>query len=160
MKEKFDTDKLHLAVIKNNTENGVEFTADFEYALLLEPREGIYINLLNPVRFYPVFKRLPYSNTTLDGEDYGTKLALVSKFTDENERYCYVLKKASFDQIFGKIATMEEIENFVLNSGFYFADRKRIAMDRILELNRPVVMLKKYFADKKIEKNKVLEKSR
>ncbi len=153
-KIEYNTENVKLAVIKNNTKKGVEVAKDFEYAILYKLDEKIYINMLDPVRVYPVFKRLPYANVTQDGFEYGTKLALVNCVQDL-EGPCYVLKNFDFKEVFGEKVTLDEIKDYVLESEHYFAERKKIAMKRLKELDKPIKMLKITLGDSALEKTYV-----
>ena len=74
-KEKLiSTDKLSLAKVKyfDVKHNGVEVTGEDPYVFLLNIN-NTYINLFDPVENLPVYDRLPYSNTTMSGVDFGSK---------------------------------------------------------------------------------------
>ena len=47
----------------------------------------------------PIYDRTNYSNTTLDGEDYGSILKLVSGNVESGP--CYVIEKLNMEDIFG-----------------------------------------------------------
>ena len=47
----------------------------------------------------PIYDRTNYSNTTLDGEDYGSILKLVSRNVESGP--CYVIEKLNMEDIFG-----------------------------------------------------------
>ena len=51
---------------------------DIKACTLFIKNDETYINLFNFVSECNVYERLPYSNNTRDGEDYGTKIRLVS----------------------------------------------------------------------------------
>ena len=107
--------------------------------------DGNYKNLFNPSLDYPVYDRLPYSNTTLDGEDYGTMIALVSGKIQDGP--CYILD-GSMKQVLNKdTVSFEELEEYVLTSGKFFPDRIRMIED--MDFISRMKYRKRYLLDKK-----------
>lgn len=85
------TSRLRKARIKyfESDKNGCEVFCPEAYALLLKVGDA-YINVVNPYEECNVYDRVPYSNSTKSGEDYGTKLLLVCG--REEDGLCYVLE--------------------------------------------------------------------
>ena len=118
-----DTSKLYLAQVRyyETERNGVEITDLKAYAFLAKVN-GAYINILNPVEELPVYNRLPYSNTTRDGIDYGNIISLVCG--DEKDGPCFVIENVDVKKIFGQdTILLSDVENYVLNSDLFFVDR-------------------------------------
>lgn len=149
-KERFNVKDLRLAAIKYFDEeaNGIELTDALGYVILENTRENLYINVFNISDFTPVFERLPYANTTRDGEDYGSKMRLV--INEAKSGPCYVLTKIDLSDFFDKeIVFREDLEDYVLNSKYYFRDRKEIAISNLKK--QPVKMMKILLADSRSE---------
>lgn len=133
------TDDLLLVTLKYyEKDKGVEVADNFAYAFLIKVGEDSYINPFSPLDLYPVFERLPYSNSTIDGESYGSKLKLLNDIDTTGP--CYVVVGTNtFDK--DKIS-YEELENYILNSSKFFRDRFYIARDRLTKLKQPLKMCK------------------
>lgn len=126
MEKLINTKDLKLAQIRyfDTRHNGVEIPEIKAYAFLRKIGEK-YINILNPEEYYPVYDRVPYTNTTSDGIDYGTKIVLVSG--EEDDGPCYVMDRLDMDHIFGvQSLTKEQIEKVVLVSDLFFIDRPEL----------------------------------
>ena len=101
--------------------NGAEVTSLDAYAFLYE-REGEYVNVFNPERELPVYGRVPYTNTTLDGEDYGTKIVLKSGEVETGP--CYIIDEENCDRFFGKDQMkFIDLKQYVIRSEKFFIDR-------------------------------------
>lgn len=84
-----------------------------------------YYNLFNPMLDYPVYERVPYSNTTANGEDYGTKIQLIQG--DACDGICYIVESFHLQSIFGdKQISLSELKSYILSSQFFFLDRQHI----------------------------------
>ena len=124
MKNKgIDISKIRLAQIRY-------FDADRKGSLIPEERAyvfmvdigGEYVNLFNPSENLPVYGRTPYSNTTRYGIEFGTKIVLLQGEIQNGP--CYIIEKINPDDIFRKEeVTVEEIENYMLQSDRFFIDR-------------------------------------
>ena len=97
---KIDSKKLKLAQIKyfDVEHNGLEVTGQDVYAFLYDVN-GTYVNPFNVFEEMPVYKRLPYSNTTLDGDDYGSKITLAQG--EPVDGLSYVISNTSMEDLFG-----------------------------------------------------------
>ena len=105
---------------------------NFERKSTVIPDEKAYVVLLNVDGNYsniitgevlPVYGRVPYTNTTLDGEDYGTMLYSVTG--EIKDGMCYLLEeKENFGMFVEKDRySMKEIESKIINSSLLFVDR-------------------------------------
>ena len=123
-KKVMKTKSLRLAEVRyfDREHNGVEIPRINAYVILAQAGDR-YLNVFNPGEELPVYDRVPYSNTTMDGVDYGTKIVLASG-TCKNG-LCYVLDKTKIeDFFFGKEEiTFDQLEAFVLRSDLFFIDR-------------------------------------
>lgn len=141
MKE-IKTSRIKLADLRffDSEYNGVELSDSQSKGILVDlTGNGDYSNLFCLMEAYPVFKRAPVSNVTLEGVSYGTKLYHVSNKIVTGP--CWVLSSEDFSQIFNKdTVTLREIENYILSSGEFFKDRAEIAQKRISEGNNSLRM--------------------
>ena len=105
-------------------ENGLEVPEIKAYTIFIK-KEDTYVNLFNFVKECNVYERLPYSNNTLDGEDYGTKIRLVCG--KEEKGLCYVLEYGKMDELshYDSIPLMDLYKIILKSDDFYF-DRKDI----------------------------------
>lgn len=111
-------------------DNGIEVSKNLGFAFLYRLGEDNYVNLFNPVSNYPLFVRVPYSNVTSDGEEYGSKVALVCG--EEKTGPCYVTIYEKATDLFKKdVVTIGEVEDYMLSSQYYFVDRSDIAKTRL-----------------------------
>ena len=135
--KKIKTEDLSLVTLKYYEKGlGVEVCENFSYAFLVNVN-GVYINPFSQLELYPVFERVPYCNTTLDGEDFGSKLNLLNDIDQSGP--CYIVVGTNiFDK---EEVTYEELENYILKSSNFFRDRFYIARDRLSKLKQPVKML-------------------
>ena len=119
-------ENLKLARVKyfDEEHNGVEVTRHDAYAFLYDV-DGEYINVLNPERELPVYGRVPYTNTTLDGEDFGSKIVLRSG--EALSGPCYVIDYEHGDRFFERDnMTVGQLKQFVLKSSRFFIDRVKL----------------------------------
>lgn len=128
---------VKFVALKYYEENkGVEVGDPVSYAFLIK-HKGLYINPFSPLDLYPVFERVTYySNTTLDGEDYGAKVMLINNI--ENTGPCYVILG---EKVFDKDEiSISELEEYMLRSKYFFKDRFSIAERRFKEFRNPLKM--------------------
>lgn len=149
--EKIKTKDLKLATLRYFSEEnrGVEVDSPLGcYAFLVEIGKDTYVNPFNPLEEYPIFKRVPYSNTTMSGEDYGTKIMSVNNILREGP--CYVLSDSSIVEYFsGEEIDLEVLEEYMLKSRGYFRERKTAALARLKK--HPIKMYKILKNDEKME---------
>ena len=70
----------------------------------------------------PVYTRVPYSNTTMDGEDYGTKLVLAQEEVEDGP--CWVVEMENMMEYFQEEEiSRRELKDFVFHSNLFFVDR-------------------------------------
>ena len=101
--------------------NGVEIPEMKAYTIFIEA-DGSYINLFTGLDNYNVYERLPYTNTTQGGEDFGTKIRLVSG--KEEDGVCYVLELKDMPELKGKETISDrELFDIVLKSEDFYFDR-------------------------------------
>lgn len=124
MKNKgIDISKIKLAQIRyfDAERKGSLIPEEKAYVFLVDIG-GEYINLFNPSEILPVFGRAPYSNITMDGVEFGTKIVLLQGEIQDGP--CYIIEKINSDDIFRKDeVTVEEIENYMIKSDRFFVDR-------------------------------------
>ena len=121
--KKIDANKLRLAQLKyfDEAHNGVEVNGLDAYAFLYNS-DGHYINPFDSFTALPVYERLPYSNTTRDGEDFGSKIIYVQG--DKSSGPCYVMGNTTMRELFGaKEITEEVLKNYIIKSRKFFIDR-------------------------------------
>ena len=147
------TERLKLAQVRFYSEShkGVEIPRDKAYVFLYRLEDNQYMNLFNPYQEYPVYGRVPYSNTSRDGMDYGTKITLLCG--DEMSGPCYVLENIGMDNIFGeKTITMDQLKKFIFSSNMFFIDRPAIVEEEAQKkgpVDRFIAFNKKYREDRK-----------
>ena len=122
MKNKIKTNKLHLAQYRYyEVGRGSEIPPVSAYCILAEVN-GCYYNVLNPFLELPVYGRSNVSNTTRDGEYYGSKILL--KSGEEKDGLCYIMEFGDMEKSFkNKEVSINDIEKYVFNSSLYFWDR-------------------------------------
>lgn len=145
----FDRNKLHLAEVKyfDIKHNGIELTDPASLVIIYETMHG-YINPLCHYEEFPTFKRsnVPNYNGSLD-EYFGTK---VVQLTDEaSTGPCWLIRdNDDFKDKLDDQVTVEELEEYVLASPYYFKDRLEIAKARLRNFERPFAMTKIIRKDK------------
>lgn len=168
--EKIEIKDLRIASLRYYSEEnrGVEVDSPLGwgcFAFLVKIGKDTYVNPFNPLEEYPVFKRVPYSNTTMSGEDFGTKIMLANNILREGP--CYVLSDDDYADYFGcDVIDIKVLEECILNSPGYFRERKGIAEARFKK--HPIKMYKilkndeemedvvnKFFAKRGVELQKV-----
>lgn len=125
-------ENLKLAALRYyDKNNGVELTDPLGYVILENIGNDFYINPLDiDAEEYPVFERLPYSNVTLSGDEFGSKMILVNDIDVSGP--CYVLFNTNLKDSFDKDLIEEsELKGYILNSNYYFRDRKKVALEKM-----------------------------
>ena len=147
--KKFKAENVRLAKVKyyDVDHNGVEVNDMDAYAFLYQMGDN-YINIFDVCESLPVFERVPYSNTTLSGDDFGTKLKLVSG-DDGSSGACYILEKEDGKKLFGREdIDMSTLQNYLLKSSKFFVDRLRLLEDKDSKINKRLYY-HTYLADQK-----------
>lgn len=147
-------------------DKGVEIPYFKAYTIFIK-KDDVYMNLFNMLEDYNVYERLPYSNTTQSGEDFGTKIRLV--YGKEEEGTCYVLESQRMKELDGlETISIRDLYDIILRSEDFYFDRVDLLnayphllgySDRKAILKKDKPMLKElfdYFDSK--EKEKVLKK--
>ena len=128
----FDSKSVWLAELKyySKENNGIEYNGyPLSYAFLIDLGDGQFANPFNLTDNLPVFKRTFYSNYTLDGESFGTKVFLANDI--DKTGACYVLSKNVTNMgIDGDVISSLEMIDYMFDSGLYFKDRVQFARDR------------------------------
>jgi len=154
------TENLRLAAIRYYSKGvGVEVSDPVGYKVLEEYGKDTYINPLNISDEYPIFERAPYANVNNDGFEYGSKMRLVNDVNVSGP--CYVLFNTNLKDSFEEdLITVEDLEEYILRSNYYFRERSQIALDRIKY--HPIQMLRILKKDTKSEEkyNKFFEERR
>ncbi len=125
-KVEFKVENLSVAEVRyfSKEDNGVEFTDPVSYVFLVN-RDEVYFNPFDFGEYYPVFKRVPYSNTTRLGEDYGSKMRLAGNSCDLKSGPCCVLCNIDMKELFGRDTVSEEVlKKYMMHSEKYFKDRE------------------------------------
>lgn len=140
MKEKFNTSDLYLAEVKYaDKEKEIEVMEPISYAFVYHKDNSFY-NVITKEE-HPTYERVPYPNITIDGEDYGTKVKLLNGIDATGE--CYLLTSINCRELFNEDkAYLETIEDYILNSSYYFKDRVDIAIKRLVDLKQPFKMVR------------------
>ena len=162
MERKIKTKDIYVGVVKTYTDKGVEVSADSECVILLK-EDGQYKNIfsLDETLNCAIFKRVPYSNTTQDGEDFGTKLVQINEYQPTNNEECLILMDFDFQNFFGKEdIDIERIYDFSLKTDFFIRQRRRYAVEKMKKLQEPVGMLKIIINDSKEEKTIAKQKKK
>lgn len=129
------TDNLYLVDVRfYNKANGVEVISDrkMSKAVVFE-NEGYYYDVITG-EIAPLLERVPYSNVSKGGADFGTKLVVVNTDLIEDEGICYIKSHdQSFVQDLKKTSRVEyaKLEDMILYSDKFFLARREIVQDRI-----------------------------
>lgn len=143
--------KLRIGVLKNFSleNNGVEVSENLAYVVLEEGKNPKYLNIYDITEMLdeiPIFKRLPYSNSTKFGEDFGSKLKVVQGEENLKSGPCYVLLKDDLSVYLEKdFMSAKELEEYIINSKYYFKDRGDLVLERMKR--HPIKMAKILYSD-------------
>ena len=123
--------------------NGLEFVEPVSRVVLLN-RGDTYINLLNPGEIAPIYSRIPNTTNAYSTEDYfGTKIKHESGMERTGE--AWLLTDVDFRCVFpSSEVSIEDIENYVLRSSYYYHNRAEIIERRLKRgklSNREVMLL-------------------
>ncbi len=123
------------------TDKGCEIPELEAYALLIKIGDE-YRNVVRPLEECNVYDRVPYSNRTQGGDDFGTKIVLASG--KEEDGICYIIEK-NLDAFTGKdYVTVREIDDEIINNldVFYF-DRWDLCFEDGVPINKNSKIVKK-----------------
>ena len=150
--------KMHRIAVENlrkakiryyETGKGCEIPEEEAYALLIKIGDE-YRNVARPLEECNVYGRVPYSNRTQGGDDFGTMLTLVNG--KEEDGICYILEK-KLDAFEGKdFVTVKEIDDEIMNNlDIFYFDRWNLAFyEEVLPMHKNAKKIKK--ADKERHK--------
>ena len=141
------TSLLRIAQLRyfDTKNNGVAVPSINAYVFLVKI-DNSYYNLFNPSMRLPVYDRVPYSNTTLDGVPHGSKITLVDGVCEDG--FCYVLERISLEkELKVKQVPISVIKDYMFDSSLFFIDRI-LLYDKINKFK----YAKKFFSDVKLEK--------
>lgn len=126
-----NVDRIRIAKVRyyDNKRKGVEVTSLDANAILIKI-DGEYKNIFDEKMMeLPVFSRTLYSNTTENGDDFGTKLIHLSG--ELKTGLCYILDKGNMLKEFGKPeVSISDIENYIINSKDFYIDRESIIKNK------------------------------
>jgi len=156
MKEtKIDAKRIRLGKVTyfDTDYNGSAVPPVDAYAFLVDVG-GTYINPFNLVDELPVYDRVPYTNTTKDGEDFGSKIVL--KQGEVQDGPCYVLERINVEDYYGvSDISLSMLEDFIIESNKFFIDRAELLEDNI---KNGSLLRKRYAKKKLVEDKKTMEK--
>ena len=129
--------------------NGVAIPNIKAYAILIEVN-GVYVNIVKPFKEYNVWGRLPYTNSTMSGEDFGTKITLLSG--KDEDGVCYVLDSVLPMELIN--LAIEDTNNICINDIYrYIANSNDFYFDRAELLTYNPRLVKYGMAKKIIDKD-------
>ena len=126
--------------------NACEIPEIKAYAYFLKIKD-VYVNILNPFEDCNIYDRVPYSNSTRDGEDFGSKIKLVNGSSVDG--ICYVLDTEKVNISTKEYISIEEFESEIIKLDIFIPDRIRM-----IESKNDVtgLMIKRLIKDKKLYK--------
>lgn len=131
------TSKIELVDLRLYSKGqGVEVDDQMPKALVYyDETDNKYHNVIMQEETYPLLRRLPYSSTTANGVDFGTKLLVEDQSQIEEVGICAILSDDPFIDEIRKQPDIHirELEDIMLNSSLYFKDRIRIIERRVNE---------------------------
>ncbi len=120
---KINTKDLRIAQIRyfDTLHNGV-LVPPVEAYVILRKIGDQYVNVFHPEIEYPVYERVPYSNTTSDGWEFGTMIIQVSGECQDG--LCYVMLRTPVQDVLrADYITVEGLEETILKWKEFFIDR-------------------------------------
>ena len=148
----FDRNKLFLAEVKyfDVKHNGIELTDPAAMAVIYGCN-GRYVNALCPYEEFPTFKRshVPNYNGSIDAY-FGTKVIQLTE--DASTGPCWLIReKNDFAEKLGEQVTVEDLEEYVMASPYYFKERIDVAKKKLRRLEKPFTMTKIIHRDRALE---------
>ena len=117
------TKNLKIAEIRyfDTLNNGIVIPSQEVYTFL-EKVGDKYISVFTPEVEYPIYERVPYSNVTFDGWEFGTKIMLLSGECQDG--LCYVIERIPIEDVLRvDEISKEELEEVILKSNVFFVER-------------------------------------
>lgn len=138
--KKINSKEIILAEVRRyDKELGGLVIEDYKpYALIIN-KNGKYYNIFNDKEELPLLARVPYNNYTKDGIAYGTKNVEITPLGKRS--LCY-LKVATLDSVIDSDVSKKDLEEYILNSKYFFRERAVIARERLKKLKEPKRMIK------------------
>lgn len=127
---KIDTKNLKIADVRyyDSEHNGLELTCPISKVVLYN-RGDTYVNLLNPIDFTLVCKRVP-GPTSWEGERLETRIVPLAGQVVTGE--AWLVTDFDFGNYFGSdTVDLEDVENFVLHSSYFYKDRLAIVQRKL-----------------------------
>lgn len=143
-----DTKRIKLGKVTffDTEHNGTAVPSVDAYVFLVNVN-GTYVNPFNVASELPVYDRVPYTNTTRDGEDFGTKIVLANGEVKDGP--CYVIEKIDISSYYGKEQmSVDMLRDIMLKSDKFFVDRLGV-LEEIPALTRGRKLGRKMMEDKK-----------
>lgn len=133
MKKELNVDDLQLAEVRtfDSYRNASEIPSVHGYTFLIK-KDNHYENLFYPSLEFSVFERVPYSNTTRDGEDYGSKILLVQGSIEDGP--CYIIQSSLSKIIDKETISTDELKQYILYSDMFFVDRVMFFVEHKLSI--------------------------
>jgi len=129
--------------------NGAEVTGIDAYAFLYQVGDE-YINLFSEEDSYPVFGRVPYTNTTRDGEDFGTKIVQLAG--EDESGPCYIIDVDDCSEFFGEDKMdLRTLKEYVMRSDKFFPARYKMLTENASRSSK-ILNYKKINADRQMLK--------
>lgn len=121
-------DRIKRAEIRyyESDKNSVAIPDMKAYSILLDVN-GTYINIVDPFKEINVYGRLPYTNSTISGEDYGNKI--ISLSGNEEDGVCYVFEPKLPSELTDLVIegtdliNIDDIYRYMANSDDFYYDR-------------------------------------
>ena len=142
-----DTKRIKLGKVTyfDTEHNGTAVPSVDAYVFLVNVN-GTYVNPFNVASELPVYDRVPYTNTTRDGEDFGTKIVLANGEVKDGP--CYVIEKIDISSYYGEDQmSVDMLRDVMLKSDKFFVDRLGILEDKPA-LTRGKKLTRKMIADR------------
>lgn len=150
MKKIVNVEDIYLAEVRrfDLEMNASEIPSVHGYTFLKKD-EDHYGSLFHPAFDYPVYERVPYSNTTRDGEDYGSKIKLVQG--DAINGPCYIIQSSLSKIVDRNTISMDEVRRYMLQSNMFFVDRILLLQERDLSFVERVSYCKTLMHDLELQ---------
>ncbi len=122
------TNKFYVAELKkfDPVRNGFEFDSTISKGIFVRDEDSNrYINVLDPLDERSVYRRSTFYGEYMGDDQFGTKVVLDSGYGYDD--YAWILTGEYID------TTLDEIEDYVLNSDDFYKDRVLLASEKLSE---------------------------
>lgn len=123
MKNKIESERIRIGKITYfDVEHNGSLVPPVSAYVFMVNVNGTYINPFDLNMELPIYDRVPYSNTTRDGESYGTKIKHIQGEIENGP--CVVLETTDVGRLYkeDEIST-DMMEEYMLESDKFFVDR-------------------------------------